>query len=319
MIFYWSADPTYLTNGYLDATLDWIPPVKNVRLKEFSTFTRTTDINDPMLNFIMEQAEEASKSSAMIFNTFHELEGDVLVALSLMCPPLYSIGPLQSLINQLPENSLKFIEANLWEEDLDCLQWLNSKAPNSVVYVNFGSITVLTAQQLIELAWGLANSKKDFLWIIRSDAVVGGHSLSLPSEFVEKTKERCLIARWCPQELVLNHPSIGAFLTHCGWNSMIESLASGVPMICWPFFADQPINCSFACTEWGVGLEIGSNVSRDDVEKLVSEVIDGEKGKKMKNKAVEWKKKAEEATSAVDGSSYMNLDKLVNEILLNKP
>ncbi|KAL3538668.1 hypothetical protein ACH5RR_002034 [Cinchona calisaya] len=313
-------DPTYLTNGHFDTTLDWIPTMKNVRLKDFSVFTRLTNTDDLMLNFVMEQAELASESSAIIFNTFDELEGNVLDALSTMsCPPLYAVGPLQSLINQLPENSLISIGANLWEEDFECLQWLRSKPPNSVVYVNFGSITVLTAQQLLEFAWGLANSKKNFLWIIRSDAIVGDRNITLPPEFVEETKERSFIARWCPQERVLNHPSIGAFLTHCGWNSMIESLASGVPMICWPFFADQHINCRFACIEWGVGLEIDASVNRDGLEKVVSEVIDGEKGMKMKNKAVEWKKKAEEAISAGGGSSYMNLDKLVHEVLLNKP
>ncbi|XP_022875768.1 UDP-glycosyltransferase 85A8-like [Olea europaea var. sylvestris] len=204
---------------------------------------------------------------------------------------------------------------NLWKEETGCLEWLNPKKRNSVVYVNFGSITVLTPQQLVEFAWGLANSKKNFVWIIRSDTVVGD-SANLPSEFVEETKERGLIASWCPQEQVLNHPSIGVFLTHCGWNSTIESMSCGVPMICWPFFADQFINCRFSCTEWGVGLEIDNNVDRVEVEKIVRELIDGKKGKKMKNKAVEWMKKAKGATE-INGSSHLNFDKFV-EVLLSK-
>ncbi|CAI9104053.1 OLC1v1002661C1 [Oldenlandia corymbosa var. corymbosa] len=307
-------DSTFLTNGYLESTLDWIPSLKNVRLRDLPTYTRTNDSNE-MLDFIMTQVLEASKADALIFNTFDELERDVLADLSRTCPPIYTIGPLHSIINQLPQNSLKSIGGSLWKEDLESLKWLNSRAPNSVVYVNFGSITVLTPEQLVEFAWGLADSKKDFLWTLRPDAVKGDCNVNLPFEFYEETKERGLIVTWCPQEQVLNHPSIGTFLTHCGWNSMMESLASGVPMICWPFFADQHINCRFACAEWGVGLEIDSNVNRVDVANAVTELIDGEKGKQLKSDALIWKNKAADATTTSNGSSYLNIDKLVAEML----
>ncbi|CAI9786231.1 unnamed protein product [Fraxinus pennsylvanica] len=309
-------DSSYLTNGCLDTTVDCIPSLNNIRLRDFPAVIRTTDINDPMLNFSMEETERVSKASAIIFNTFDALEAEVLNALSPLCPPVYFIGPLHLLVNRLQENSLKFMGGNLWKEELGCIEWLNSKKPNSVVYVNFGSVTVLTPQQLIEFAWGLANSRKNFFWIIRSDTVVGD-SANLPSEFVEETKDRGLIARWCPQEQVLSHPSIGVFLTHSGWNSTIESMCSGVPMMCWPFFADQFVNCRFACTEWGVGMEIDNNVNRVEVEKIVREMIGGEKGKSLKNKAIDWKKKAKEATE-IDGSSYLNFNNLVKNVLLAK-
>nr|UHH90529.1 UDP-glycosyltransferase [Nicotiana benthamiana] len=286
-------DTSDITNGYLDTVIDCIPSMKNVRLREFPSQIRTTDINDKLLNFIMGETEGASKASAIIFHTFDTLEFNVLRDLSLICPPLYTIGPLHLLTHQLPENSLKFLGANLWKEDEDCIQWLNSKEEKSVVYVNFGSITVLTKNQLMEFAWGLANSKKNFFWVIRSDAVIGDDSAMLPNSFVEETKERGLISRWCCQEQVLKHSSIAAFLTHCGWNSVMESIGIGVPMICWPFFADQHINCRNVCCEWGVGLEIGKNVNRNEVDKIVREVMDGEKGKKVKKKVSEWKKLAE--------------------------
>jgi UDP:flavonoid glycosyltransferase YjiC (YdhE family) len=153
------------------------------------------------------------------------------------------------------DNDLKSIGSNLWKEEAGCLEWLNKKESNSVVYVNFGSITVMTSDQLIEFAWGLANSNKTYLWIIRPD-LVEGDSAILPPEFKEDTKERGLLANWCPQEEVLSHPSIGGFLTHSGWNSTIESVCSGVPIICWPFFADQQTNCQYSCNEWGIGIEI---------------------------------------------------------------
>ncbi|XP_016460143.1 7-deoxyloganetin glucosyltransferase-like [Nicotiana tabacum] len=309
-------DTSDITNGYLDTVIDCIPSMKNLRLREFPSQIRTTDINDKLLNFIMGETEGASKASAIIFHTFDTLEINVLRDLSLICPPLYTIGPLHLLTDQLPENSLKFLRANLWKEDEDCIQWLNSKEEKSVVYVNFGSITVLTKTQLMEFAWGLANSKKNFFWVIRSDAVVGDDSAMLPNYFVEETKERGIISSWCCQEQVLKHSSIGAFLTHCGWNAVMESIGIGVPMICWPFFADQHINCRYVCCEWGVGLEIGKNVKRDEVDKIVREVMDGEKGKKVRKKMSDWKKLAEEATR-LEGSSSLNLDKLVKDVLLS--
>nr|DAD21985.1 TPA_asm: hypothetical protein HUJ06_023448 [Nelumbo nucifera] len=289
-------DINYLTNGYLDTTIDWIPGlVKDIRLRDLPSFLRTTDPDDIMLDFVKGEVQRAKKAEAIILNTFDALEHDVLNVLSFMFPRVYSIGPLQLLHNQIPENGLKSIGSNLWQEQPGCLDWLDSQKPNSVVYVNFGSITVMTPEQLVEFAWGLANSNQTFLWVIRPDLVVGDSAL-LPPKFITDTRERGLLASWCPQEQVLNHPSIGAFLTHNGWNSTIESICGGVPMICWPFFAEQQTNCRYVCTEWGMGMEIDSNVKRDEVESLVKQIMEGEKGKEMKKRTLEWKKKAEEAT-----------------------
>ncbi|TXG52769.1 hypothetical protein EZV62_021938 [Acer yangbiense] len=155
------------------------------------------------------------------------------------------------------------------------LRQLQKEESNSVVHVNFGSITVMTEQQLVEFAWGLSNSKVNFLWVIRPDLVIG-ESAILPPEFVAETKERSFLASWCSQEQVLNHPTIGGFLTHSGWNSTVESLSGGVPMLCWPFFADQQTNCWFCQNKWGIGLEIDSTSNRDEIEKSVRELMEGE-------------------------------------------
>ncbi|KAL3515527.1 hypothetical protein ACH5RR_022429 [Cinchona calisaya] len=311
-------DASYLKNGYLDTTIDWLPGMPEIRLRDFPSFIRTTDPNNIMLSFAITEPAKASKAKAIIINTFDSLEFDVLRALSTSWPPIYTIGPLQLLINQqLPQNSnYESIGSNMWKEEAECIKWLNEKEANSVLYVNFGSIAVLNADQLGEFAWGLAKSKKSFLWIIRPDLVVGDSTV-LPREFVEETKERGLIAGWCPQEQVLKHPSTGGFLTHCGWNSILESLCCGVPMICWPFFADQLINCRYACVEWGVGMEVNVNVERNEVENVVRELMDGEKGVAMRRKAMEWKRKAEEATG-LDGSSFLNFNRIVNAVLLSK-
>ncbi|KAL2342090.1 hypothetical protein Fmac_010030 [Flemingia macrophylla] len=213
------------------------------------------------------------RNSSIVFNTLEELEGDVLNALSSMFPSIYVIGLFPSFLNQSPHDHLASLDSNLWKEDAECLEWLESKEPRSVVYVNFGNITVMSTEQLLEFAWGLANSKKPFLWIIRPDLVIGG-SVILSSEFVNETRHRSLIA-------------------------------------------NQPTNCRYICNEWEIGIEIDANVKREEVEKLVNELMVGEKGKKMRPKAMELKKKAEEKTKP-GGCSFMNLDEVIKEVLLKQ-
>ncbi|KAL5080294.1 hypothetical protein RYX36_008715 [Vicia faba] len=309
-------DESYKTNGYLETKVDCIPGLHNIRLKDLPDFIQTTNRNDIMLEFGIHIADKVRRASAIVFNTYNELESDVMNSLYSMFPSLYIVGPLSSLLDQYGHNHLASLGSNLWKEDTKCLDWLESKEPESVVYVNFGSVTVMSPEQLLEFAWGLANSKKPFLWIIRPDLVIGG-SVVLSFEFVNEISDRGLIASWCPQEQVLNHPSVGGFLTHCGWNSTTESICAGVPMLCWPFFADQPTNCRFIYNEWEIGMEIDSNVKRENVERLISELMLGDKGEKMKKKVMEMKKKAEENTSP-GGCSHMNFDKVIKEVLLKQ-
>ncbi|KAB5519163.1 hypothetical protein DKX38_023482 [Salix brachista] len=306
-------DESYLTNGYLENTIiEGLPGMKPLRLTDYP-YTQVINPNDFGFNFVMQAAETSVKAHAIAFHTFDALEQDVLDGLSTIFPRVYSVGPLQLLLNQIQQDGLSSIGYNLWKEDSECLQWLDTKDPKSVIYVNFGSIAVMTAEQLVEFAMGLANSEISFLWVIRPD-LVSGETAILPAEFSAETKNRGFVTSWCPQEEVLNHPSVGGFLTHTGWNSIIESLCAGVPVICWPLFADQPINCSYACVEWGVGMEIDSNVEREGVEKLIRNLMGGEECQKTREKAEHWKKVAEEATVS-NGSSSINLDRFINEML----
>ncbi|RDX68478.1 7-deoxyloganetin glucosyltransferase, partial [Mucuna pruriens] len=302
--------------SYLDTKVDWIPGMKNFRLKDLPDFVRTTDPNNFMVEFFIESAINVQRGSAVVINSCDELESDVLNALSSMVPSLCPIGPFPSFLNQSPQNHLASLGSNLWKEDTECLQWLEPKEAKSVVFVNFGSFTVMSREQVLEFAWGLANSKRAFLWIIRPDLVIGGSAI-LSSEFVNETSDRGLIVSWCSQEQVLNHPSIGGFLTHCGWNSTIESICAGVPMLCWPVFVDQPTNCRYICNEWDIGIEIDTNVKREEVEKLVNELMVGEEGKKMKHNVIDLKNKVEEGTKP-GGRSYMNLDKVISDVLVKQ-
>ncbi|KAJ0988419.1 hypothetical protein J5N97_006775 [Dioscorea zingiberensis] len=309
-------DMEVVNNGYLDTVIDWIPGMKNMRLRDFPTFIRTTNHGDMVLNFVLHETHRVSMASAIILNTFSELEHPILEAMTSIQPPVYTIGPLHLLYGQIPESRAASIGSNLWKEEPGCMEWLEGKKPQSVVYVNFGSVTVMNNEQLREFAWGLANSKHNFLWIIRP-GLVRDDTAVLPQEFIRETKERGLLASWCSQEDVLRHPSIGGFLTHCGWNSTLESICGGVPVICWPFFAEQQTNCRYLCTEWGIGMEIDNNVKREEVEGLIKELMTGEKGMKMRKKALEWKEHAENAAGH-GGSSFNNLERLVCEVLLAK-
>nr|POF14719.1 7-deoxyloganetin glucosyltransferase [Quercus suber] len=149
-VLFWttSAYESYLTNGHLDTIIDWIPGMKGIRLRDLPSFIATTDPDDVMLNFPMVEAERAQRASAVILNTFDALEREVL-GLSTIYPSICSIGPLQLLVNQIPDNSYKLIGSNLWKEEAGCIEWLDKREPNSVVYVNFGSILVMTSNQLI--------------------------------------------------------------------------------------------------------------------------------------------------------------------------
>ncbi|XP_076929526.1 7-deoxyloganetin glucosyltransferase-like [Bidens hawaiensis] len=306
-------DPSYLLNGYLDTVLDCIPTMSGIRLKDIPPWIRCINPGDEcMVHYFCLQLERAKSTSCPIFfNTFDELDCDILETISSKFPTCYGIGPLHILENNVVDKTLASIKSNLWKEEPECLKWLDSKEPLSVLYVNFGSITVMTSQQLVEFGWGLAKSNYSFLWIIRPDLVIG-EAVVLPPELLTEIRGRGLLAAWCPQEQVLNHPSIEGFLTHSGWNSTIESISYGVPMICWPFYADQQPNCWLSCNKWEIAMEIDNNVKSEEVKKQVIELMEGEKGKLMRKRIVELKKKAEKACVLPSGSSIANLEKIIS-------
>uniref|UniRef100_A0A453JNE6 UDP-glycosyltransferases domain-containing protein n=1 Tax=Aegilops tauschii subsp. strangulata TaxID=200361 RepID=A0A453JNE6_AEGTS len=310
------ADESCLTNGHLGRTIiGWIPGMLPISLGDICSFVRTTDPDDFGLRFSMVEANGCTKADALILNTFDDLEADVLAALRAEYPRIYTVGPLGSLLNHHQRDDDASGSAgglSLWKQDSECLAWLDTQQPGSIVYANFGSLTVLSADQLAEFAWGLAASGHPFLWSIRDNLVpgTGAGMSSLPPEFVAATAGRCCLTAWCPQDQVLGHPAVGCFLTHNGWNSTCESVAAGVPMVCWPVFADQYTNCKYACEVWGVGLRLDDEVRR---EQVASHVRHAMKAKDMQEGAAGWKVKAEEA-AAPGGMSWENLRSMVREL-----
>ncbi|WVZ58541.1 hypothetical protein U9M48_008807 [Paspalum notatum var. saurae] len=187
----------------------------------------------------------------------------------------------------------------------ECKAWLDKKPPHSVVYVAFGSIAAPSLHQLAEMAEGLYNSGKAFLWVLR-----GSETSKIPESFVGKVKERGLIVAWSPQLEVLAHHAIGCFVTHCGWNSTMEGLGIGVPMVAMPQWSDQPMNAKYIQDVWRVGVRARPDaegvVRKDEVERCVREVMEGEKSNGLRKNAMSWREKAKRAMGE-GGSSDRNI------------
>ncbi|KAM7505160.1 hypothetical protein LguiB_004067 [Lonicera macranthoides] len=313
-------DVNYQLKEDLDnTTVDFLPGKKGMSMREFLNFLRTAHTSEFITESCVGEVERTSKASALILLTCEHLERQAIGELKARFSHVYSIAPLPFLLKNQVKNEqvLTLVGDDIWKEDTECSKWLDSKPPKSVLYISFGSFAVTSQKHLVEFAWGLAKSKHNFIWIIRPDMVVGESAMALPQEFIEESKERGLILSWCQQEQVLNHPAVGGFLSHCGWNSVLESISAGVPMICWPFFGEHVTTCKMVCKEWGFGIEIDEDVERGQVEKVVKELLEGETSIKLRERAKEWMKIAKEAADP-SGVSTQNLDKLVSEVLLSQ-
>ena len=287
-----------------------------LRRRDLPGFCRVDDIYEPKLQLMNFETRQNTRAHAAILNTFEDLEGPILSHIRTQIPNLYSIGPLHSHLKSRLETKIKeFSESSgsLWEEDRSCLTWLDSQPPKSVIYVSFGSITIITRDQLLEFWHGLVNSGQRFLWVMRPDSITGNDGESkIPMELEEGTKARGYTVDWAPQEEVLNHLAIGGFVTHSGWNSTLESIVAGVPMICWPYFGDQLTNSRFVSEVWKIGLDMKDTCDRVVIEKMVRDVMDVKK-EELLEKADQMAKLARKSVSE-GGSSYCNFERLVHEI-----
>ncbi|KAJ1254819.1 hypothetical protein BS78_K321600 [Paspalum vaginatum] len=192
-----------------------------------------------------------------------------------------------------------------------CMEWLDKQEPCSVVLASYGTVANLDAAQLEELGHGLCDSSKSFVWVLRSD-----EAEKLSEELCGKCKDRGLIVPFFPQLEVLAHKATGCFLTHCGWNSMIESIVTGVPMVGMPQWADQPTTAKYVESAWRIGLRMRKgSVKREEVERCIREVMDGEMKQEYRRKAAQWMQKAKEAMQE-GGSSDKNIAEFATKYLL---
>ena len=237
---------------------------------------------DFIYQFLSRQIMPICHATALLFNTFETLEHDSLTQLGTtfasrnLIMPIHAIGPLLPLkviANDDGSVAHKQSSVGIFDEDANCLHWLDTQADKSVVYISFGSIFRMDDFQFIELVAGLEASGQAFLWSIRPDFVPGGYMDKLPISFTQSTSQRGLLTTWVPQLDVLKHRAIGAFLTHCGWNSTIESIAMGVPMLCWPDVGERRTNGRLVVSVWKAGLEftrVGTGeVERKEVERVI--------------------------------------------------
>ncbi|GER29711.1 UDP-Glycosyltransferase superfamily protein [Striga asiatica] len=278
---------------------------------------------------LVDRIEDAySEASGIVVNTFEELEpAYVRRYAETLGMEVWCVGPV-SLCN---EDELDKAQRGNNEASIDggeCLKWLDAQDPASVVYVCLGSLSSLTASQLVELGLGLEASGRPFVWVVRRST--SNEELELVSwlgRFEERVRGKGLVIHgWAPQVMILSHPSVGGFVTHCGWNSTLEGTTSGVPMMTWPVFADQFCNEKFIVNVVGTGVRAGVEVpvmfvgekdkggvqvKSEVVKAAIEELMDGgEKGRERRERARELGKKARRAMEK-GGSSYINMTRLI--------
>nr|AKA44604.1 UGTPg28 [Panax ginseng] len=280
---------------------------------------------------IVDQMREAELlTRGMVVNSFYEMESKYVDAHMNMGRKVWCIGPV-SLCNKDMWDKLERGKKASIDEDV-CLKWLDSMEPSSVIYACFGSLGLgrISEAQIIETGLGLEASNRPFIWTIRKKDLSSRVEKWLEEEkFEERVKGRGLIMRgWAPQVLILSHPSVGGFITHCGWNSTLEAVSAGVPMITWPMFAEQFYNEKLIVNVLKIGVrtgveaamkmgEVGDNevyVSTDQLKKAIKEVMDSEEKGERIRRAGELRDMAKKATEE-GGSSNLNITMLIQDVV----
>ncbi|GAB4826306.1 hypothetical protein Ancab_009170 [Ancistrocladus abbreviatus] len=298
-----------------------------------SFLDRTSELYDHFLQL----GRQMPRSKGFVLNTFGMLQENTLKALSDgacmpggPAPTIFTVGPL---IGGKGDSSGKNCDGNNGGGGKhDCLSWLDSQPSRSVVFLSFGSMGSFGAEQLKEIANGLEKSGHRFLWVVRAPPEgeqQNGHmspigsiwdeernSLEsiLPEGFLDRVKDQGLVVRsWAPQFEALSHDSVGGFVTHCGWNSVLEAVWCGVPMLAWPLYAEQKLNKLFLVEEVKLALPLKRSenglVSETELEERVRELMDSESGKAVRERVGVMKEGARAAVSE-GGPSCLELDKL---------
>ncbi|KAL3640516.1 hypothetical protein CASFOL_015484 [Castilleja foliolosa] len=263
-------------------------------------FPGDTNVQKSIFHVIKATIHHMVNADWILCNWFHELDPSA----NDLTPNILSVGPLLAAGQS---------SGSLFSEDSTCLTWLDKQPKNSVVYVAFGSTSKFSPQQLDELTNGLELMGRPFLWVAFS-GLNNGSSPVYSEDFIKRVGDRGKIVEWAPQEAVLGHPSVACFVTHCGWSSFMESLSMGVPLVCWPYFADQMYTKTCVCDGWRVGVWLKGDedgvVRRDKIKEKVDEVlcdaIIRENALKLKEMAMN--------SITEKGRSMLNLEYLVEQM-----
>jgi hypothetical protein len=307
--------------------IDYIPGLPPLQPEDLPSDIQMGDTSSVLHGLVVRQLPLLEETEWIIGNTVYELEREASDGARETAAPIYSLGPfLPSFYLETEckhkEMSMNRTSLSLWAET-DCSQWLDSKARSSVLYVSFGSIARMSRTQVEEIAMGLLESGQTFLWVVRpgmlnSDKDANDHGGVLPEGFLEKTKNQALVVPWSTQLSVLSHPSVGGFFTHGGWNSTMESLSLGVPMMVFPQGIDQCTNRMLVVNQWKIGLRLKTCrddgvIERGEIARAAKSLLGSKEGEEMRRKGKEIRETIRQASSE-GGSSWINLQRLVDYI-----
>ncbi|KAL5990782.1 hypothetical protein ACLOJK_011686 [Asimina triloba] len=288
--------------------LPGLPPLEAADLPSFLSAWGTFPAYRALLT---NQFRDVEKADGVLLNTFHELEPQAIEWMAGMLPACRAIGPTvpSAYLDKRVEGDKGYninLEKVVGEK---CIKWLDERAAGSVVYAAFGSLASLGVEEMEEVASGLKMSKQHFIWVVRES-----EKHKLPEGFAESTAEMGLIVTRCSQLEVLAHQAVGCFVSHCGWNSTLEALSLGVPVVAAPFWSDQTTNAKCLEDLWKVGVRARADekgiVRKEELEFRIKQVMGGEGRDELKENARKWR---ELARTAVDegGSSDKSIDEFV--------
>ncbi|KAK4432489.1 UDP-glycosyltransferase 73C3 [Sesamum alatum] len=285
------------------------------------------EYSDRVKSFVEQIGKTMLSARGAVVNSFEELEPWYVEGCRKERQRLWCIGPVSLCNKNLAEKSDRGDKASIDEQY--CMSWLDSREPRSVIYACFGSLSRISAAQIKEIGLGLEASNCPFIWIIRSlDSSAEVEKWLAEEKFEQRIEGRGLIIRgWAPQVLILSHPSVGGFLTHCGWNSTLEGISAGVPMITWPMCAEQFYNEKFIVDVLKIGLRIGFEVCAvaeqsnalvkwDQVKKSIEKFMDDrdDEGRDRRRRAQKFGEMAKAALEQ-GGSSYLNITLLIQDVM----
>ncbi|CAL5062735.1 unnamed protein product [Urochloa decumbens] len=293
--------------GDLDEPVHGVPGMESfLRRRDLPSQCRslTETHQDPLLKAVVAATVHCRKARALILNTTASLEGPSLAHLVKEMRDVFAVGPLHAM------SPAPAVATSLWRHDDRCMAWLDGKADKSVVYISLGSLTVISHEQFTEFLRGLIAAAYPVLWVLRPDMLGASQDAALQEALAAVGEDKALVVPWAPQRDVLRHRAVGCFLTHSGWNSTLEAVVEGVPMVCWPFFADQQINSRFVGAVWRNGLDMKDVCERGVVEKTVREAMESDEVRSSARAQAEQV----ERDIADGGSSAMEFKRLVGFI-----
>lgn len=274
------AFPSFAAANRVDEPLISHPGLASYRVRDLPDGVVSGDFNY-VINLLVHRMGQClpRSAAAVALNTFPGLDPpDVTAALVEILPDCVPFGPYHLLLAEDDADTAAPADPH------GCLAWLGRQPARGVAYVSFGTVACPRPDELRELAAGLEASAAPFLWSLREDSWP-----HLPPGFLDRAAGTGsgLVVPWAPQVAVLRHPSVGAFVTHAGWASVLEGVSSGVPMACRPFFGDQRMNARSVAHVWGFGAAFEGAMTSAGVATAVEELLRGEEGARMRARAKE--------------------------------